>query len=288
MMKMKQVYRILLLIIIASLIIVLSTTYGYWEKKIEQSDSSYMKSLCLDVSIIKEEDDILLNKAYPIDDEEGLKLKPYKFIIKNNCETTAKYSINFELLKGTNLSDKYIAISLNGKKNGILSELEKTTTTIENALSDNSGYSLEEGTINGGEEKSYELRLWMDKSITVEDVDSMNKTLKGKITLIAEYTPQLEVENELIDWGHSDTIKIHGYSKYHNLVAYSITKEKGEYNWKNIEGKREINIEEEIEENGKYYVSIKDAIEGISTKEIIIDKIDKIGGVFLKSGLKKK
>ncbi len=273
---MKKIYRVLMLIIIASLIIVLSTTYGYWQTKVEQTDSSYIKSLCMDVDIINEEDDILLEDAQPIEDSKGLSLKPYKFTIKNNCETTARYNINFELIKGTTLSDKYVAISLNGIKNGILNELDKTTTTIENALSSESGYSLEEGTLNGGEEKSYELRIWMDESVTVEDKDSMNKTLKGKITLIADYIPQLVLSNELREWGKTDTIKIHGYSSYHKIVAYSVSKEEGQYNWEKIEEKKEIKEEKEVKESGKYYVSIKDEVGGITTKEITIDKIDDV------------
>ena len=271
---MKKIYRVLMLIIIASLIFVLSTTYGYWETKVEQNESSYIKSLCMDVSIINEENDILLENAQPIEDSKGLSLQPYKFSIKNNCKTTAKYNINFELLTGTTLSDKYVAISLNGKKNGILNELDKTNTTVENALNEEAGYSLEEGTLDGGEEKSFELRLWMDESVTVEDADSMNKTLKGKITLIADYIPQLVLRNTLEEWGSTDTIKIHGYSSYHKIVAYSVTKEEGQYNWESIEGKKEIEEEKEVKESGKYYVSIKDEVGGVSTKEIIIDKID--------------
>ncbi len=275
-MEKKRIIRNIILVVITALIVSLTATFAFWKKEVNQEDSNFVKSLCMDVSLINEEDDILLESAYPISDEEGLSLKPYKFTIKNNCETTAKYNINFELLNSTTLSDEYVAISLNGIKNGILNELDKTSTTIENALSNESGYSLEEGTLNGGEEKSYELRLWMDKSVTAEDIDSMNKTLEGKITLIADYIPQIEINNTLTEWGLNDTIKIHGYSRYHKIVAYSISEEKDTFNWKNIEEKKEINIEEEIDHNGKYYVSIKDEADGVTTKEITINKVDNV------------
>ncbi len=275
-MEKKRIIRNIILVVITALIVSLTATFAFWKKEVDQVESNFVKSLCMDVSLINEEDDILLEDAYPISDEEGLSLKPYKFTIKNNCETTAKYNINFELLNSTTLSDEYVAISLNGVKNGILNELDKTSTTIENALSSESGYSLEEGTLNGGEEKNFELRLWMDKSVTAEDEESMEKTLEGKITLIADYVPQLEINNTLTEWGLTDTISIHGYSRYHKIVAYSISEEKDTFNWKDIEGKKEIKIEEEIDHNGKYYVSIKDEVGGITTKEITIDKIDDV------------
>ncbi len=275
-MEKKRIVRNITLVVITALIVSLTVTFAFWKKDVDQEDSNFVKSLCMDVSIINEEDDIILENAYPISDEDGLSLKPYKFTIKNNCETTAKYNINFELLNSTTLSDKYVAISLNGEKKGILNELEKTNTTIDNALSSESGYSLEEGTLDGGEEKSYELRIWMDKSVTAEDTDSMNKTLEGKITLIADYLPQIEINNTLTEWGLTDTIKIHGYSRYHKIIAYSISEEKEEYNWQDIEEKKEINIEEEVNHNGTYYVSIKDEVGSITTKEITVDKVDNV------------
>lgn len=59
-----------------------------------------------------------------------------------------------------------------------------------------SGYKeakvLQKGSLSGGDEVTYNLRLWMDKSVT--SLDSMNKVFEAKIIVSAQLSTYSSVE----------------------------------------------------------------------------------------------
>lgn len=96
-------------------------------------------------------------------------------------------------------------------------------------------------------------------------------------TTIDNQAPELEVTNELSEWGLKDKIIINGIDDVTGISGYSVSKEESIYEWQEVP-ERPLTYQKEIEitENGTYYVSIKDEYEHITTKSIIIDKIDNV------------
>ena len=179
--KNKMIIMIIVLIVI---LITIGVSYALWILTKEQTGENVVGTSCLNVTIENEEDDIKIDKAYPILDEEGLKSKPYKFTIKNNCEEYADYTINLEMLNETTLNSEYVKVSLN-------EEGDKGVPTILSAYESYNKYKIEgtkegrklkSGKLKPNEEKKYELRIWMDEDVTVEN-DTMNKTYKSKIVV---------------------------------------------------------------------------------------------------------
>ncbi len=173
--------------IIALLIITIGISYAIWMITKEQTGENVVNSSCLNVTMEDEIDSIDLKKTQPILDEEGLKLKPFSFKVKNNCEEYSDYTINLEMLSETTLESKYVKIALSEKGDkGVATKLDaydeyktlKGTGTKE-------GRQLKSGKLKPSEEKDYELRIWLDEDVTVED-DTMGKMYKSKIIVESE------------------------------------------------------------------------------------------------------
>ena len=95
-----------------------------------------------------------------------------------------------------------------------------------------------------------------------------------EVTTIDKEAPELEISSTITDWGESDYIKISSTDDVMGINGYSISQVEGEYNWVEIDPTLEYETEIEINENGTYYVSVKDVYEHITTKSIVIEKID--------------
>ena len=169
--------------IISVLLITIGVTYAYWILTRKQEGTNIVNTACLDIDMVGK-NDILLEKAYPILDEEGLKLKPYTFTITNNCEDYADYEISLEMLSETNLDSEFVKIALNEKGDkGVptnLSEYKKYTNLKISGTKE--GRTLKTSKLKPKEEKEYELRIWIDEDVTIED-DTMNKIYKSKIVV---------------------------------------------------------------------------------------------------------
>ncbi len=188
----KKKYIFITLSIIGTLLLVVGVTYAYWILTKQQTGENVVNSACLSMDIESESDDITLDKAYPILDSEGEKLKPYKFSVHNKCSDIATYQINLEslstVLEANRLSPNYIKVKLNevGQEGieKVLGETSPTDTTIENTYE---AHKLMSGYLKANETKDFELRIWMHEKVTVENTDSMNKEFKSKITVTSTY-----------------------------------------------------------------------------------------------------
>ena len=173
--------------IISIIFIVIGISYALWTMNFSQTGHNQITSKCFRLEFIEEEDsNISLREAYPISDEDGRNLVPYTFKVVNECSAKAKYTIRLETLNTTTMDGKYIKNLLNHGVILPLNELEETDVTLENA---SKSYVLMNSTINGHEEKSYELRLWIDGSITSENKEVMNKIFESKVTIESDYDP---------------------------------------------------------------------------------------------------
>ncbi len=178
--------------VIGALLLVVGITYAYWILTKQQTGENVVNTACLSMDIESESDDISLDKAYPILDSEGRKLKPYKFSVHNKCSDMATYQINLEslstVLEANRLNPNYLKVKLNEVgQDGIekvLGETSPTDTTIENTYE---AHKLMSGYLEANETKDFELRIWMHEKVTVENADSMNKEFRGKITVTSTY-----------------------------------------------------------------------------------------------------
>ena len=105
----------IIITVIVLILITIGVSYALWTITKEQTGENVVGTTCLDVTIENEENSIEINDTQPILDEEGLKLQPYSFTVKNNCEEYADYTINLEMLSETTLDSKYVSIALNEK-----------------------------------------------------------------------------------------------------------------------------------------------------------------------------
>ena len=188
---MKKKTGLLLGILLVAITIAVGVTYALWQVTLQQSSSNVITTGCFNVTL-EEGDAITLNNAYPITDEEGKELTPFTFTIKNSCNEKASYVINLETISTGDkiLSDEYVKASLkNNEKELFLSTLNSTNENVEKVIESSlKAYKLTTGVLNASEEKTFELRLWMDENTpTVED--AMNAGYMGKITINSSYLP---------------------------------------------------------------------------------------------------
>ena len=171
--------------VVGIIFLVIGVTYGFWKLVIEQPIDNQIRSKCFHLEFLEEKDtNIQLKQAYPISDEDGKKLVPYQFTIKNECSEKAKYTIRLEVSNDTNFDGKYLKVLLNSGKVTKLNELTETAPKLDNMKT---SYILEEMVINGGEEKTYELRIWIDGGVSPDNQEVMNKMFSGKIHVEGDY-----------------------------------------------------------------------------------------------------
>ena len=184
-MNSKKKTIIISIIILLILSAAIGISYAYWALNLNQDSKNVVSTKCLNISFT-EGDAINLQKTYPMEDEEGKKLTPYTFNLKNECNDKANYQINLETLTGSTLDINYVKVKLNNTIS-ILGSNTADTKTLDNAIDSR---MLETGTINAKETKSYTLNIWLSNDAPNE---TMNKSFEGKITVTASYQPPAPV-----------------------------------------------------------------------------------------------
>ena len=168
--------------VILLILLGIGLSYSMWNMSTSQETSNVIASSeCFDISITSQENSISLQNAYPISNEKGKKLTPFTFTVTNVCETSAKYSINLESLKGSTLSSAFLDVMLN---NGEIKRLNTYSSANKVNSSSIESRELETGILGNKESKDYSLRLWIDYDTTMEDLNNETKVLKSKVTVI--------------------------------------------------------------------------------------------------------
>ena len=176
----KIILCILGILLVFSILIGLS--YAYWLTTNSQENSNIAKAGCFDTQFIENSDAIKLDSVYPISDSQGTKLTPFSFTIKNTCNYDANYQINLETLSST-LKLKNIRVKLSDNDSNLLTNFSTNTKVLESTDS----RLLTSGTLNSGSSKTFELRVWLDKDTTLNDINNTmgaDNSWEGKITVI--------------------------------------------------------------------------------------------------------
>ena len=189
--------------LLVTIVCIIGVSFAWFRLYLSQKEDNTLASrTCFSTTLTEETSKIELTDAFPITDEKGLKQTPFTFTVKNNCSGYVKMYITIDSTYRTStsssyLKDDYIKVNISPKgttKNPSLILGKQTLTELE----DNSkGYIIIEGGLKANEEKSYDLRIWMDSAVTTEE--GLNKTWSGKIVVITSAAIQTLKDSILAD-----------------------------------------------------------------------------------------
>ena len=176
--------------LLVTVICIIGVSYAFFQLFLKQSDNNTLVSrTCFDTSLTENTEKIVLENVYPVVDSEGLKGTPFTFTLKNNCSSYIRLYITIDSehrgnLGTTYLDDNYIKVNISPK--GTTSEQSvvlgsKKLTDLDN---NRKGYIIVNTGLQANEEKSFDLRLWMDEAVTLEQ--GLGKSWEGKIVVIGE------------------------------------------------------------------------------------------------------
>ncbi len=179
------------------LLIVISSTYAFWQITKKQADTNRVNTKCLSFEM-EGGPGISIPKAMPTSDEDGLKLEGYTFTVTNNCPDDVDYLIGLEALEDTSnpnyIDAQYIKISLdNGmsKRIGSLSTIDNTihendTETIINTR------KIATATLKGNGVNTHVLKMWLSSDAPITE---QNKSFKSRVII----TGGQGIENATLD-----------------------------------------------------------------------------------------
>ena len=122
--------KFVIIVIALVFLLTMGFSYAWWRLSFVQDKANTAVSKCFKLELANQANEINLTNMYPITDEEGRKLTPYTFTLKNTCSVSAKYSLNMEMLEGTTLNSNYLAVLVNNKDIKLLSSYNTATTVI--------------------------------------------------------------------------------------------------------------------------------------------------------------
>ena len=175
--KAKRVYLVIGIIVVIGLVVGLS--YAYWQLSFNQVDPNKAITNCLEIELVEESPEITIEDAYPITDEEGMRLDPFTFTIKNTCDSFVSYEVALGIADGTTLDSQYVAAVLDYNQIQTLNNYEEVTL---NGYQE--GRLLQKGSLSGEDEVTYNLRLWLDYDTPYQE-DIMSTSFLSQIVVTA-------------------------------------------------------------------------------------------------------
>ena len=176
--------------LLLSVLCIIGVSYAWFRLYLSQSENNRIASrTCFSTTLTEKTSKIDLTEAVPESDENGLMESPFTFTLKNNCTGYIRVYITIDSAYRTSTSTSYL------KDNKIKVNISPTGTTLNpsSLLTDKAsielegsrlGYSIIDVGLNSNEEKTFDLRVWMDSSTTVDE--GLNKTWEGKIVVLTE------------------------------------------------------------------------------------------------------
>ena len=183
--------------LLITVVCIIGVSFAWFRLYLSQSEDNTLASrTCFSTTLTEDTSKITLTDAFPISDEDGLKQTPFTFTLKNNCSSYVKVYITIDSTYRTNtsasyLKDTYMKVNVSPKDttdNASVILGNQTLTDLEN---NKKGYILLAVYLSANEEKSFDLRIWMDSETTIDQ--GLNKNWAGKIVAIsnASETPPI-------------------------------------------------------------------------------------------------
>ena len=176
--------------LLVTVICLIGVSYAFFQLFLKQSDNNTLVSrTCFDTSLTENTEKIVLENAYPIVDSEGLKGTPFTFTLKNNCSSYIRLYITIDSehrgnLGTTYLDDNYIKVNISPKGTTSGQSVVLGSKKLTDLDNNRKGYIIVNTGLQANEEKSFDLRLWMDEAVTLEQ--GLGKSWEGKIVVIGE------------------------------------------------------------------------------------------------------
>ena len=188
--------------LLITVLCIIGVSFAWFRLYLSQTENNTLASrTCFNTTLTEDTSKISLTDAFPITDEDGLKQTPFTFTIKNNCNSYVKVYITIDSTyrESTNtsyLKDNYMKVNISPKgtttgKSVILGS--QTLTDLEN---NKKGYIIVSTGLKANEEKSYDLRIWMDSAVTTEQ--GLNKNWSGKIVVVSNASKEPPTLSEAI------------------------------------------------------------------------------------------
>ena len=184
-MKQKRKKILLVIGVLGIFTFLIGISYAYWLFRTNQTSVNTIGTSCLNVTLTDVTSAIKLEDTYPISDEDGMATTPYTFTITNTCDSFISYEVILGVTEETTMNSSYMATVLD--YNQIKTLTEYTKTEVDGYKE---AYILQTGSLSQSDEVTYNLRIWMDESVT--NLDSMNKDFISKIVVrasVSTYSP---------------------------------------------------------------------------------------------------
>ncbi|MBO5095828.1 MAG: leucine-rich repeat protein [Bacilli bacterium] len=187
--------------ILVVLLVVISSTYAYWQITKSQDDPNKIIAACLDFNVdfpvgITEE-----NK-WPMSSSEAMNtIDGYTFTVTNNCPEDVTYVVGLESVTSDNiasyLSDASVGIGFDGVNKGTyssLTDLEGPTMDARGSKKLQTAIVKGKSDVEGENVNTHNLKLWIDES---SDVEEQSKGFSGKLFITGGQKVENDMPNEL-------------------------------------------------------------------------------------------
>ena len=175
--------------LLITVLCIIGVSFAWFRLYLSQTENNTIASrTCFNTTLTEDTSKISLTDAFPITDEDGLKQTPFTFTIKNNCNSYVKVFITIdstyrESTDTSYLKDNYMKVNISSKGTTASKSVILGSQTLTDLENDRKGYIIVSTGLKANEEKSYDLRIWMDSAVTTEQ--GLNKNWSGKIVVVS-------------------------------------------------------------------------------------------------------
>ncbi len=176
--------------LLITVICIIGISYAWFRLYLRQSENNKIASRnCFSTSLTEDSAKIDLIDAVAMYDEEGLEETPFTFTIKNNCSGYVKAYITIDSQyrdssSSSYLKDNFVKVNLSPKGTTNSPSVVLTDKNLIDLDNSRKGYLIVDVGLNSNEERSFDLRIWMDSETTKEE--GLNKTWLGKIVVVTQ------------------------------------------------------------------------------------------------------
>ncbi len=176
--------------LLITVICIIGISYAWFRLYLRQSENNKIASRnCFSTSLTEDSAKIDLVDAVSMYDEEGLEEKPFTFTIKNNCSGYVKAYITIDSQyrdssSSSYLKDDFVKVNLSPKGTTNSPSVILTDKNLIDLDNNRKGYLIVDAGLNSNEERSFDLRIWIDSETTTSD--GLNKTWLGKIVVVTQ------------------------------------------------------------------------------------------------------
>lgn len=174
--------------LLLGIVTVFSISFAYFTVEIREGDLFTTKGgvkggTTPDITYTENKTGITLNNTYPMPNSAGIKLKdPYTFTVANNeASSVVNVSVMFEVADTSTLDDTLVNYQLDST----IETFGGVNTTRPSEDGFKTAYVIDSYTLNAGESKTSNMRLWINENGTLEN--AQNKTWAGRIVVVANF-----------------------------------------------------------------------------------------------------